>query len=135
MKKEFIKSIFIFFAILILIYRQWFSFQMLSGGDWSYKYAATIKEFTLHPYVWHETFFSGLGSNISFILGIETYFLSTASLIHNVLGFDWVLIERLVWFWPFLIISVFSSYYLFKKLFQTNLHYWRHLFIYSTLTF
>ena len=120
MKKNFILFLIYLGLIVIvfLIFKNWFSFYSLSSGDWSHKFPEMIRGFTLYPYAWDPGFFNGLGGTTVFLLALNTYFLSTTSLLFNFFHVPWVLIERLVWFWPFLIISVFSSYNLFKKLFS-----------------
>ncbi len=118
-KKNIEIILFILFLLLIFFcFRSWFSFFPLSSGDWNYKFPEMIRGFTLYPYAWDAVFFNGLGGNKVFLLSLNTYYLATISILFNFFHIPWVLIERLVWFWPFLIISVSSSYYLFRKLFS-----------------
>ncbi len=122
MDKKIINLIlFILFLLLIFFcFRSWFSFFPLSSGDWSYKFPETIGGFTLYPYAWDVGYSNGLGGTTIFLLALNTYFLSTISILFNYFNIPWIIIERIVWFWPFLIISVFSSYLLFKKLFSNK---------------
>ena len=108
----------IIILIILLIYKGWFLFNPLSAGDWGFFYNSSLKEFSVNPSSWNSVFNSGLGGSNLIILGLFFYFSSTIYLLFNFFKFDWLLIERIAWFWPFLIISVFSSYFLFKKLFS-----------------
>jgi len=109
----------LFLLLILYVFKTWFLLNPLSSGDWSFNFPQTLKSFTIFPYIWSWTgFVTGLGGNIAFFLGLSTYFSSTANILSNFFNIPWVLIEKLVWFWPFLMISVFSSYCLFKKLFS-----------------
>lgn len=121
MIKQIKKRFFLLLLVLLLltIFKNWFTFNPLSSGDWNFRFDDQIGNFTLFPYVW-SPLLSSTGGNISFILGLNTYFLSTALILSTYFHIQWLLIERLVWFWPFLIISIFSSHFLFKKLFPNK---------------
>lgn len=108
----------IIILIILLIYKGWFLFNPLSAGDWGFFYNSSLKEFSVNPSSWNSVFNSGLGGSNLIILGLFFYFSSTIYLLFNFFKFDWLVIERIAWFWPFLIISILSSYFLFKKLFS-----------------
>ncbi len=108
----------IIILIILLIYKGWFLFNPLSAGDWGFFYNSSLKEFSVNPSSWNSVFNSGLGGSNLTILGLFFYFSSTIYLLFNFFKFDWLVIERIAWFWPFLIISILSSYFLFKKLFS-----------------
>src|SRR3989344_5497997 len=109
----------LFLLLILYVFKTWFLLNPLSSGDWSFNFRQTLKSFTIFPYTWSWTgFVTGLGGNTSFFLGLSTYFSSTANILSNFFNIPWVLIEKFVWFWPFLMISVFSSHFLFKKLFS-----------------
>ena len=105
----------LFLIFLILVFRTWFLFGPLSAGDWGFFYNSSLKEFSVNLSSWNPVFNSGLGGSNLIILGLFFYFSSTIYLLFNFFKFDWLVIERIVWFWPFLIISIFSSHFLFKK--------------------
>ncbi len=107
--------------VLILVFRNWFLFYPLSSGDWTYNWLSTINEFAVFPSVWNTHFAGGIGGAIPFILGLETFFLATSKLL-SLLGLSWILIERLIWFWPYLTLSFFSSYFLFKSFFKISFY-------------
>ncbi len=118
MKKVNIFISIIFFLLTVIVFKSWFTLLPLSSGDWSYSLNDAIKSFPFFPYVWSFNFGLGFGGVNSFILALSSYYLFTTSVLFNVFKIPWVLIERLMWFWPFLLISIFSSHFLFKKLFS-----------------
>lgn len=106
---------FAFFSliIIILVYYPWMSFSgTLSSGDWPYLYMEQIME-------------SAIISKS--LLWIEPYYYGTAKLAVHFFGLSWELTERLFWFFPVVIISVFSSYFLTKS--------WLGVLIYTTSTY
>lgn len=118
-KNEFLLLVFCLLLISV-VFRAWFSLYPLSAGDWSFKFLETIRMFHSYPYAWDMNLGSGFGGNDVFLLALNSYFLASSSLFYKYLNISWVFIERIVWFWPFLVISVFTSYYLFKKLFSNR---------------
>lgn len=91
-----------------MIFRDWFLLKPLTSGDWPFLFKETIESFSYTP---------ALKTGSYFLL--EFFYQSTAKILSN-LGFSWMLIERLVWFWPFFILTVFSSWYLAKNIFPKN---------------
>lgn len=100
--------------IILFLFRSWFIIgQTLSSGDWPYLFLEQIKEFTFIP----------SGS----VLWLTPYYQITAKLFVEYFGLSWELSEKLFWFWPFLAISIFASYYLTKS--------WIGVLIYTTNTY
>lgn len=96
---------------IFIIFRNWFSFVNLSSGDWIYLYDSAVESFV--PFSSWGYGISGLGSNKLSVFWLEGYFgpsIKFASFL------PWVIYERLFWFWPYLLISLSSSYLLAKKL-------------------
>mgnify|MGYP001564540833 CR=1 FL=1 len=85
----------------------------LSGEDWPYLFLENIKEFS---------FFPTAGS-----LWLVFYYQATSKLFVEYFGLNWEIAERILWFWPFLILSIISSYYLTKS--------WIGVLIYTTNTY
>ncbi len=105
MKK--VKNIFPWFALLILVYavfRNWFSFSEVSSGDAPFYFLENIAHFPWIPYLWNTR---GLGQP-DYLIYPFFYLVFPLKLLSQ-FHFPWVLIERLVWYWPFLFIGGFSS--------------------------
>lgn len=94
---------FTLFTIVGLIYKPWFYLsKSLSSGDWPYLFLQNIQEFkapTELPFLW-----------------LEPYYQITAKLGVQILGLSWEMTEKIFWFFPFLAISLASSYFLLKYL-------------------
>lgn len=95
--------ILVFALIIAFIFRSWFTFAItLSAGDWPYLFLENIKEFSFLP--------------VSGALWLTPYYQMTAKIFVQYLGLNWNIAEKILWFWPFLLISIISSYYLTKSL-------------------
>jgi hypothetical protein len=100
-------------TVILLIYRNWFISIPIIGGDFSLS-GISIKDIGLYPFSW---FLSGLGYNGSFLL--FTYPLSIVLFVlASLIGVS--LAENLLYFYSFIILSLFSSGYVFKKIFKES---------------
>lgn len=94
--------------VIIFIYLPWFNiFKSLSSGDWPYLYKENIESFTVFtqpPFLWLEPYY-----NLTAKIGSQLFFLR------------WEIIEKLFWFYPFLIIGSVSSW-LFIELVLSGLN-------------
>ena len=88
---------------LSVIYHSWFSItKTLSSGDWPYLFLQNIQTFQIpieSPFLWLEPYYQ-----ITAKIGVEVFSLS------------WEITEKIFWFYPFLAISLFSSFIFFKYL-------------------
>lgn len=86
---------------IILVYGRWLLPGTLSSGDWPYLYRENIEEFSWFPqseYVW-----------------LAPFYQIPSKILVQYAGIPWEVVERLVWFIPFLILSIFSSYKLTRS--------------------
>lgn len=118
--KNKIPSLLILLGFVVLLFRNWFFPGLIVSGDFGYLFDEAIAKISLYPYLWDASFGKGLGGNSSFILGLNTFYYSSAYVLKTFLHLNWSVIERVVWFWPFLAVSVFSSVYLCRKIFRDN---------------
>ncbi len=110
------KFIYLYFVlILFLIFKSWFLPFSLSAGDWGYRFPETIREFASFPFGWDANFNNGVGGSIIFLLPLNTYSLATSAIPFNIFHIPWEIIEKLVWFIPFLIVSLSGAYVFFKR--------------------
>lgn len=110
---------YIFLPTLILtIFNQWFKWDMLTGGDFWYSYPSNYNQYNIIWYAWSWVKGNGLGINstlyqeINFVIGLPLFIFG------HILHFPFVVVSKIAFFYPFLILSVFSSYYLHKKIFK-----------------
>ena len=89
---------------LKMIFKEWFVLKSLSAGDWPYLFPENIAEFSFFPQ-WP-------------FLWLTPFYQLTAKIFVQYLGFSWELTEKIVWFWPFLFLTIFSSWYLVKTIFK-----------------
>ncbi|OIP58229.1 MAG: hypothetical protein COX79_02235 [Candidatus Levybacteria bacterium CG_4_10_14_0_2_um_filter_36_16] len=114
---------FAFLIVIFIIFKAWFLPLSLSTGDWGYRFPQTIQHFFIYPYSWNSGFSNGLGGNDIFLLALNTYFSATTSIFFNYLHIPWVIIEKLIWFWPYLAVSILGSFFLFKKVVKGEDHF------------
>lgn len=106
---------------ILFVYRHLFSFSPLSSGDWSFNFKEALFWFPTYPFAWDPLSHNGLGGNNIYFLGLSTIFYTTGFIFSEVFHFQWALIERIVWYIPFLIFSFISSFLLGKKLLHDTL--------------
>lgn len=111
----------IIFILIFFMFRGWFSFLPLSTGDWIYRFPQSILEFNFYPYAWSTNLNNGFGSNGVFLLPLNTYFSAGTGILFAYLGIPWVLIEKIMWFWPFIFISALGSFIFFKRFFVNDI--------------
>lgn len=104
------------FIIIVIIYRNWFGLNLLSGNDWPFFYASRLQEFHVFPQAWGSTFGDGLGDNIIKFLWVETYLRVIVDIFVNKLNIPWIIVQRLFWLWPFLILLILSPFLFLKKI-------------------
>jgi len=106
-------------ATIVIVFRNWITPSVVSSGDWNFRFEEQIRSFPIRPYVWGY-FLDNIGGNNNVILGLHTYFLATSAILSRYLNLSFLVIERLMWFWPFVILSFFSSWFLLKTIIPNN---------------
>lgn len=85
--------------ITLVIFRSWFISPLaetLSSGDWPYLFADQIRQFSYFPearYLW-----------------LAPYYQVVTKILVQHFGLHWHLIERLFWFWPWVLLSFLASF-------------------------
>src|SRR3990167_465551 len=90
------KYICVLFIIIGSLYRPWLDiFRALSSGDWPYLFFENIKELSVFqtPFLW-----------------LDPYYRFTAKLGVEYLSLSWEITEKIFWFYPFIVISIISSW-------------------------
>lgn len=96
--------------VCVIVYLPWFSIdKTLSSGDWPYLYKENIEAFSIlkPPFLW-----------------VDPYYQLTAKIGIIVFSLSWEVTEKIFWFYPFLIISILSSWIFcfgsFKKILKEH---------------
>src|SRR3989344_3706529 len=102
--------LYIFLLVLIgVVFRAWLTFNTISSGDMGFFYKEHILNYFNVPFMW-ETFRNlGFGGNAALSQGVYFYNLPLGML-GNYLDFG--IIERIIWFWPILLIGFLSPLFL-----------------------
>src|SRR3989344_1460448 len=96
--------------VIILIFRQWFIPGYIAGGDLWPMARRAIESFSLYPYAWNSALGGGLGlSTIPYLWNHFQYALPLV-ILGEKLHLSWDLIVRLGYLFPFLLVSIISSY-------------------------
>ena len=109
----------VFILVIFCLFKSWFSFSgTLAAGDWLNKFPQAFSSTSFYPYTWDPLSLTKFGENNILQLPLNTYYLGTGYLFTNLLHLSWNSYERIIWFFPFLILSFFPSRYLFKHFFS-----------------
>ncbi|GFP34990.1 hypothetical protein HKBW3S43_00782 [Candidatus Hakubella thermalkaliphila] len=99
------------FCAVGLVYWRWFLPGAITWGDWLYLTKATLADFT--PTLWGSD--TGLGAYR--IISAPLFpILMLQRVLSQALHLDYSVIERLLWFYPFVLLSVTSPWYLARTL-------------------
>lgn len=101
-----------FFWVLIVgliafIYRGWFIFPNIIGGDWPYYYNNFLRDLSLYPVLWSSWLGNGMGA-VNPLLGLGTFFSLLVVPFSVWLHIPWVIVYKVGWFGLFLVMCVVS---------------------------
>lgn len=105
-------------ALVLVIYRNWFFKGLLTAPDFSFIYPMQSADFHWFPFAWSNTFGNGFGGSTFNTLNLDTYLHLGIRFLLYTLHIPWNLTYRILFFWPFLAISIVSSYILCFALFK-----------------
>jgi len=112
-KKETLFFCFLTGVVLILVFLNWVNFNgLLSSGDSDFFYSDFFLDLPLLPQVWNGSW--GIGS-LKVFLNFFPYYEFLPNFFSR-LGLGWLLVERFSWYYPFLLLSLSSSFLLLKVL-------------------
>ena len=91
------------FIIIAAVFRVWFGTGILTGGDFGIVFPSMYLNEYFYPYAWYWNQGIGLGGNATSLLWVYLDYAFTKKIFGQMLGFPWIIVERLVYFFPFLI--------------------------------
>lgn len=105
-------SFILLLLLIITIFKNWFLSGEISSGDAPFYYWENALQLKFFPYLWQS---QGLGyfSSQLYSFFYMTFFVHLLTTI----GISFNIIERLLWYFPFIIFSVVSSFLLIKAIF------------------
>lgn len=112
-----------------------FFLSFFSGGDWPIFFTQTIKELPWFPQVWSATNGNGYGQNVAFVLGYKTFFAFFAKVFTQIFYLQWSITEKLIFFIPFWMLAIVSSYFLSRYFFKNRLFNALSSVIFATNTY
>ena len=133
MKKTHIFLI-VLLALVVFIFRNWLSFELISSGDLRIFYPSSFGDYYLYPFAWDWQQANGLGGFQSPFVWIY-YNLTIPLLISRLFGFSWQVVEKVFFLIPFLIAGFVSSMYFVRNLFPRNPFYLLGTLIYLLNTY
>ena len=126
------KNFYFIFALLlfILIFNNWFYPNVISSGDFSFISASRLQDISLMPYAWGWNLaVGGLGAFVSPFSWLH-YVEAVPLMFAKVFSLNWLLVERIFYFYPLLVALIVIPSFVFKKFLPTS----RFAFL-STLIF
>ncbi|MGH7203166.1 MAG: hypothetical protein ACREHC_01840 [Candidatus Levyibacteriota bacterium] len=106
--------------VILLVFKNWFMPGIIAGGDFIYAYPSMFENRSLIPFVWDWSGNNGLGSFAPPLQWVNTVYALPILFFGAFLHFPWSSVERLGFFFPYLLIGLFSSWYLAKILFRKS---------------
>src|SRR3989344_3505059 len=104
-------------ALIILIFKQWFSLDLIAGGDFQVYYSEMFRDFSNFPLpAWNLFLNGGMGGNSSSLLWNLVAVQIPITFFGLILKLDWNLIQRLGYFYPFLFLIFFPIFFTFRKI-------------------
>jgi hypothetical protein len=105
-------------VLILIAFRAWlFNFSILTNGDWSFFFNETATTLRINYFsIWLSD--NSFGRVLIDVGQAPTY--SLYGVLSKYLNFSYAINERLVHFWPALIISFTGSFLFFRKLFISN---------------
>jgi hypothetical protein len=107
----------ILFAIIFFVYRGWFRPGIIARGDFTAFSKSWMLDYFSLPSAW-TNFYGGGRWTVPFGSLAHYPFWFFQGFFTWLLKLDFGVVERILWFYPFLLISVFSIYYLAEVLFR-----------------
>lgn len=119
------------FAISIIVYRGWFSSGIITWGDWWPQNQERMLEMFSRPFIYHHVSNGGFSE----LMSLPHFF---PIFMHGALaklGLSYSMIERILYYFLFLFLSLISMYYLTHILFKKRLASFFASFFYVQTTF
>lgn len=113
--------LFLLVLICFWVFHIWFSPSALVAHDLPYIHSSMSSSYSVIPYIWHIERNVGLGGNAATLLWSYSFFSLPIALLGSILHLSWPITERVAFFYPFLVLSLTSSFLLSKKVFQDSL--------------
>ncbi len=135
MSKKKILFFLLLFFIFFIVYKSWFLPGLITAGDlWSYS-KATYETRPLFLYAWDLASAAGMGGFVGSLLWIYLNFGLSITIFGKFLGLDWIIVERVFYLFPFIFISIFSSYKLYSEVLSKNVFSFFSIFIFCFNTY
>jgi FkbM family methyltransferase len=96
----------------LLVYNRWLTTTPLSAGDWTWQSPGRLQLWWPWPPVWDPTYGFGLKN---FAQSYEFPIFAVAGFLTH-LGLSWGLVEKLLYFWPFAVLSFVTPWALGRQL-------------------
>ena len=113
--------------VVVLIFKQWFLPGLISSGDFWYTFSSSYNQYNMFAFAWNWIKGNGLGTFSPLYQAINLDF-GIPVFVFRFLG--WSILERLGFFYPYIFLSLFSIYFLYRKVGSK-----RNLFFVSALIF
>lgn len=135
-KKEFLLKISILFLgciIILIIFHAWFIPGNNSSGDLDYVWEYNF--FKIFPYTWNISKDYGLGIFYAPFLWVYTAQSFPIAIFGNLLKLPWEITQKIIFFYPFIILSTLSPILLYKKTISSQKIYYLAALVYLGNTY
>lgn len=105
------------FLIFPIIFKGWFLYPFIISSDWPFFFAETLQNFPLFPPAWAPVNGIGLGGEVV-LYSLDSYVYLINWLFVSTLGLPWEIVYKIFIFGLFICLSIFSSVFLIKTVFN-----------------
>ncbi|HVT00650.1 MAG TPA: hypothetical protein VHE53_00265 [Patescibacteria group bacterium] len=107
-------------VLVLLVFRNWFVPNLITGGDFWFNFPSMYSQFSMFAFAWNWIKGNGLGIFSPLYQAINLVFGAPIFFFGYFLKLPWEIVERLGFFYPFIILGLIAPSYLFKKIFNNN---------------
>ncbi|HVZ66631.1 MAG TPA: hypothetical protein VG917_00020 [Patescibacteria group bacterium] len=118
------------FFLVVIVFKTWFLPGIITGGDFWFNFPSMYSQFDMFAFAWNWAKGNGLGIFSPLYQAINLVFGAPIFTFGSLLKLPWEIVERLGFFYPFIILGLLAPSYLFKKIFKNN-----PLWIFSIIIF
>lgn len=112
-------QLFVVVALSLIVFNSWIFTQVIASGDFWYFFPSMLHNLSLYPQAWYGVVGNGLGG-LGIVYQNPVIVFALTLKIVTILGLSWPFVAKMLLYIPFIIICIFSSVFLIRKVLPGN---------------